>query len=106
MLTAVFLLVASAIFLAQTILQVLRKEQGIFQSFNLLMTVFMLTWSVTEFFEDTLQPPFSMAWHYAHFVVMVSFAVAITWRWGWTARKMSIESKNSRPIPNDIARGE
>ncbi len=85
-LTALSLFVASGIFLAQTIVQIKRKEK-IFRSFNLLVTIFMLAWALSELSEELLLPPISIISHYLHLVVMLSFAVAITWRWRWSAEK-------------------
>lgn len=86
LITASFLLLAFAIFLAQTLMQVKKKEK-ITRSFNLLMTVFMLAWSSSELSEEVSESPLDNPSDYIHFVVMILFAVAITWRWRWASKE-------------------
>jgi len=89
LLTALFLFFAFMIFLIQTLMQVKRREK-LTRSFNLLMTLFMLAWSLSELLEEVSGPPFDISAQYMHFLVMVLFAGAVTWRWRWASREAGL----------------
>jgi len=92
LLTASFLFLAFIIFLVQVLIQVRRREK-LTKSFSLLMTVFMLAWSLSELLEETSGPPYDISAQYIHFIVMILFAGAITWRWRWASQETGLRRR-------------
>ena len=68
-----------------------KGHRSILSNFNFLMTLFMGGWFITELLEVYAPPAIHESADFGHFIIMVIFAVGITWRWKW-AEKLSREN--------------